>query len=582
MNKTALLMGIIALAAGLGGGYWLAQQQEQATSMAPGAEPQQAQRKPLFYRHPMNPTITSPVPAKDEMGMDYIPVYADEQDAGKKARKPLFYRHPMNPSITSPVPAKDEMGMDYIPVYADGDSAADEPAGTVKIDPVTVQNIGVRTARAERRILTRAVRSVGRVDFDEEHLTRLHPKVEGWIEKMRVDKTGEQVRKNQILLSIYSPQLVSSQEEYLLALQNRKVLENSPFKDIRRGAVELVESARERLELLDMAPHQIRELEKTGKIKKYVHIHSPFDGVVIKVGVREGQFVTPRTELYQIADLSRVWVYVDVFEDELPWVQVGDEAEMKLAGIPGRVFRGRITYIYPYFEAKTRTVKVRLEFDNRDGMLKPEMFADVTIHAGRQVDAVVVPEEAIVRSGSRELVFVVRGPGKFEPRVVEVGVSSDGMTQILSGVRAGEEVVTSAQFLIDSESKLREATAKMLESAAQQKQEVAPPAHEGMEGMEDMPRHDKGDQEGAPSMGGHMNMKMDMKMDGAMKMDHDEGGHGTSMDHGAGPGRESMPMQHDEGEHGAAMQHAPMKHAPGDHAMPMEGGKGGQGGMKHD
>ncbi len=575
MNKTALLMGIIALAAGLGGGYWLAQQQEQVTSMAPAAGQQQAQRKPLFYRHPMNPSITSPVPAKDEMGMDYIPVYADDQDAGKKERKPLFYRHPMNPSITSPVPAKDEMGMDYIPVYADEDSAADEPAGTVKIDPVTVQNIGVRTARAERRILTRAVRSVGRVDFDEEHLTRLHPKVEGWIEKMRVDKTGEQVRKNQILLSIYSPQLVSSQEEYLLALQNRKVLENSPFEDIRRGAVELVESARERLELFDMAPHQIRELEKTGKIKKYVHIHSPFDGVVIKVGVREGQFVTPRTELYQIADLSRVWVYVDVFENELPWVQPGDEAEMKLAGIPGRTFRGRITYIYPYFEAKTRTVKVRLEFDNRDGMLKPEMFADVTIHAGRQVDAVVVPEEAIVRSGSRELVFVVRGPGKFEPRVVEVGVSSDGMTQILSGVRAGEEVVTSAQFLIDSESKLREATAKMLESAARQQQEAAPPAHEG---MEDMPRQDKGGQEGAPSMDGQMNMKMDMKMDGAMKMDHD-----------AGMGRKSMDMQHGDGGHEAAMDHgamssaqASMKHASGDHAMPVKSGKGGQGGMEHD
>ncbi|MFQ5487351.1 MAG: efflux RND transporter periplasmic adaptor subunit [Gammaproteobacteria bacterium] len=493
MNKTAIVIAGIALAAGLGGGYWLAQRG--AAPVAPGGGQQAA------------------------------------------AGKPLYYRHPMNPSVTSPVPAKDDMGMDYVPVYADGDKAADEPVGTVKIDPVTVQNIGVRTARVERRSLSRTLRTVGRVDFDEEHLARLHPKVEGWIEKMRVDKTGEQVKKAQVLLSIYAPQLVSSQEEYLLALQNRKVLENSPFEDIRRGAIELVQSARERLELLDMAEHQIRELEKSGKIKKYVHIHSPFDGVVIKVGVREGQFVTPKTELYSIADLSRVWVYMDVFEDELPWVKVGDEAEMAVAAVPGRTFRGKITYIYPYFESKTRTVKVRMEFDNHHGQLKPEMFADVTIHAGRQINAVVVPEEAIVRSGSRELVFMVRAPGKFEPRIVEVGVSSGGMTQILSGVQPGEEVVTSAQFLIDSESKLREATAKMLESATGGGQKK--PADGTMEGM-DMPAADGNT--------GNMDMNMNMNMDhqsGAMPgMVHDAAGHSAE------PGM-SMPMS---GEHGG-MQH---------------------------
>ncbi len=575
MNKSAILIAVIALAAGLGGGYWLAQRLQ---APAPAAGPQEEARKPLFYRHPMNPSITSPVPAKDEMGMDYIPVYAEEEP--KKERKPLFYRHPMNPSITSPVPAKDEMGMDYIPVYADEGEDAGEPPGTVKIDPVTVQNIGVRTARAERRVLSRKVRSVGRVDFDEEHLARLHPKVEGWVEKMRVDKTGERVKKDQILLSIYSPQLVSSQEEYLLALQNQKVLSQSPFEDIRRGAAELVQSARERLELLDMAEHQIRELEQTGKIKKYVHIHSPFDGVVIKVGVREGQYVTPRTELYRIADLSWVWVYVDVFEDELPWVQVGDEAEMRVTGIPGRVFRGRITYIYPYFEAKTRTVKVRMEFDNRDGLLKPEMFADVTIHASKQLDAVVVPEEAIVRSGSRELVFVVRGPGKFEPRVVKVGVSSDGLTQILEGVQPGEEVVTSAQFLIDSESKLREAAAKMLESVSQQ------PTADGaaMDGDHDMPGMQHGDPNMQKDM--QMNMKMDMKMDKDMKMDG-SGMKGMSM--GGGAGTATMSGGHSGSMAGMAHEtpHGKDQAAEGDGTSmhDMHGGmdmNGGHGGMQHD
>ncbi len=522
MNKNVILVAGIALVIGLGGGY-LISTQKQPTQETPAAG--EDARKPLFYRHPMNPEITSPAPAKDEMGMDYIPVYAEEP---KEEKKPLFYRHPMNPEITSPVPAKDEMGMDYVPVYADGGESGDEPAGTVQIDPVIVQNIGVRTARAELRSLSREVRAVGRVGFDEEHLARIHPKIEGWVESMRVDKTGEQVKKDQVLLSIYSPQMVSSQEEYLLALKNLEVLKDSPFKDIRKGAMDLVESSRERLELLDMAEHQIRELEKSGKIKKTVHIHSPFDGVVIKVGVRDGQFVTPRTELYRLADLSKVWGNVDIFEDELPWVKVGDEAEMRVAGVPGRVFRGKITYIFPYFEPKTRTVKVRLEFDNRDGLLKPDMFADVTIHASRQAKAVVVPTEAIVRSGSREQIFVIRGPGKFEPREVTLGVSSDGMTQIISGVEAGEEVVTSAQFLIDSESKLREATAKMLESAR------STGAISGAEG-ETLP--------GAGSSGDSdlsgMNMD-DMSMDdmdmGDMSMD--------DMDMGAG-GADHEGMQHD-------------------------------------
>jgi Cu(I)/Ag(I) efflux system membrane fusion protein len=408
----------------------------------------------------MNPAITSPVAAQDEMGMDYIPVYAREQKP-KKEPEVLFYRNPMNPAITSPTPAQDEMGMDYIPVYDDGES--DESAGTVRIDPVTVQNIGVRTALAERQTLSRHIRSVGRVAFDEERLSRLHPKTEGWIEELYVDKTGEQIDEDTILLNIYSPQLVSSQQEYLLALNNLDVLKESAYEEIRQGAKELVSSSRERLEMLDVPEHQIRELERSRKVKKYLHIHSPFDGVIINIGAREGQYVTPATELYKIADLSRVWVIADVYENEVSWIQAGDPVDMKLAAIPGRVFSGRVGYIYPYAEAKTRTIKVRLEFDNPDLLLKPDMFADVTIHAQRKVDAIVIPAEAVVRSGERDQVFVVREPGKFEPRDVTLGVSARGLVQVIEGVSAGETVVTSSQFLIDSESKLREATAKMLE-----------------------------------------------------------------------------------------------------------------------
>jgi Cu(I)/Ag(I) efflux system membrane fusion protein len=356
-----------------------------------------------------------------------------------------------------------------------------------------VQDIGVRTAPAERRTLTREVHAVGRVAYDEEHLTRLHPKTEGWIEDLFVDKTGEPVAKDRILLNLYSPQLVTTQEEYLLAVKNARAMAHSTFPDIRRGARELLASTEERLRLLDVPEHQIRDLEETGKVKKALHIHSPFAGVVVTVGAREGQYVTPQTELYAIADLSTVWVYVDVFEADLPWVREGDRADMRLAGVPGRTFSGRIAYVYPFVQPDTRTVRVRLVFPNPDGLLKPDMFADVTVHADRRVDVLAIPSEAVVRSGARDQVFVVRGPGRFEPRPVTLGLTSGGWAQILKGLEPGDRVVTSAQFLIDSESKLREATAKMMEPGPA----AEAPATEG-HGMKGMSMPARAAEEHAP------------------------------------------------------------------------------------
>ncbi|MFZ2312713.1 MAG: efflux RND transporter periplasmic adaptor subunit, partial [Methylobacter sp.] len=247
MNRQLLLTAALMLVVGLAGGYWLAQQQKD------------------------KPTVQVP------------PV-----------RQPLFYRNPMNPSVTSAVPAKDAMGMDYVPVYADDEGSA----GSVKIDAVTMQNMGVRTATAKKTLLSHTVRAVGRVSYDEERIVRLHPKTEGWIETLRVDKTGQRVKKNDDLLSIYSPQLVASQQEYVLALNNLKVLEKSPIEDIRRGAEELAKSSLERLKLLDVPAHQLHELTDSHVIKKNLHIHTPADGIVINIGAREGQFVTPETELY--------------------------------------------------------------------------------------------------------------------------------------------------------------------------------------------------------------------------------------------------------------------------------------------
>ena len=419
MNKQIFITALLMLSIGLGSGYWFAKSKQPPPETTTPGKAKPEKRKPLFYRNPMNPTVTSPVPSKDAMGMDYVPVYADDQ------------------------------GEQKVP-------------GLVKIDPVMVQNMGVRTTVAKISTLSHTIHTVGRVDYDEQRMARLHPKTDGWIEELYIDTTGERVKKDTILLNVYSPKLVSTQQEYLLALTSYNTLKDSPIVDIKRGAKNLLKSSRERLILLDVPPHQIRELEKTRKVKRNLHIHTTVSGTVIKIGARKGQYVTPQTELYMIADLAKVWVYANIYEYELPWVKVGDAVAITLAGIPGKTFKGQISYIYPYAESKTRTIKVRAEFDNPDRLLKPEMFADVTIQSSQAVKAIVVPTEAIIRSGTQNQVFVVHDSGKFEPHVVTLGIESNGKVAILEGIKANDRVVTSAQFLIDSESKLREATAKMI------------------------------------------------------------------------------------------------------------------------
>ena len=385
-------------------------------------------------------------------------VKSDESD-----RKVLYYRNPMNPAITSPVFQQDEMGMDYIPVYADDASTESETIGTVSIDPVTVQNIGVRTEKAKKQKISRHLNSLGHIVFNEEKLARLHPKTSGWVDKLRIEKTGMRVKKDTILLSIYSPDLVAAQREYLVALKNWEGLSESTPERVRRTTKTVLDSALDRLELLDVPAHQLAELKHNRKVSKYLHIHSPFEGTVMHIGVREGQYITPSEELYTIADLEKIWVNVDVYEDEMPWVKLGDEVEMKIRAAPGKIFKGTVSFIYPYLEGKTRTVRVRLVFDNKKKILKPGMYANILLRTDTQSEAIVVPSSAIVRSGSADQVFVVRAPGKFEPRDVLLGLNAGGYTQILSGVTEGEKVVTSSTFLIDSESKLKEATAKMLE-----------------------------------------------------------------------------------------------------------------------
>ncbi|MFQ5736663.1 MAG: efflux RND transporter periplasmic adaptor subunit, partial [Thermodesulfobacteriota bacterium] len=381
-------------------------------------------------------------------------------DGAPKEKKIIYWRAPMNPNYISDKPGKSPMGMDLVPVY-EGEEGA-EP-GTVKIDPVTVQNIGVRTGRVKRMALARDIRTVGRVDYDEKRVTHVNTKIEGWVEKLYIDFTGQKVKKNDILLEIYSPKLVSTQEEYLLA----KGFSAGDMDDVKErtvpGAGSVLETARRRLELLDVPAHQIRELNETGRIMKTLHIHSPVAGVVVNKNVFEGMFVKPGISLYTIADISKVWVYADVYEYEMPWIKAGQEAEITFAAYPGKVFRGKVSFVYPFMEPKTRTVKVRLEVDNTSRMLKPDMYADVTLRSSVGRSALAVPTEAVILSGERSLVILARGNGKFTPREVTLGVEADGHYEVVKGLSDGDEVVTSAHFLIDSESRLREAVTKMLD-----------------------------------------------------------------------------------------------------------------------
>ncbi|MDQ6964757.1 MAG: efflux RND transporter periplasmic adaptor subunit [Mariprofundales bacterium] len=449
MSKSSIVVAVVALVVGVGGGYLFSSQSPEVDSgestkqvAERGGGPCPGGAQPLAWRSPMNPTVTSPTPKKDGMGMDYVPICADAADSGSA------------------------------------------PAGTVRIDPTITQDIGVRVTTAKRERLSRTITTVGRVTYDETKLVTLHPKVEGWADKLFVDKTGEQVERGTMLLSYYSPQLVSSQEEYLLALSNWQQLKSSPYPDIRAGAKRLLHSALDRLRFFDVPNHQIVALRKTHRVLKNLHIQSPSAGVITKIGVREGAHITPMLELYQIADLSRVWVLADLYEYEVSWVHKGDIATLTIASLPGRSFTGKITYIYPYLDAKTRTNKVRIEFDNSAGLLKPDMFGDVTLSTGDSKPVIFVPRESLLITGKRNHLFVQTAPGRYEPRTVKTGVSSGGMIEIIEGVEAGEKVVTSGQFLIDSESSIREATAKMV--APKSESQSAAPSMDGMEmdGME--------------------------------------------------------------------------------------------------
>lgn len=427
------------------------------------------------YTCGMHPMIITDEPGQCPIcGMDLTPVKATGAAAPAKPtgeRKIKYWAAPMDPTYIRDEPGKSPMGMDLVPVYED-----ETATGTViSIDPVTSQNMGVRISPVIRKDLTRTIRTVGTVTYDESRQFSINSKIDGWVEHLYVNETGQFVKQGAKLLDIYSPQLVSAQEEFLLALNNKTSLARSPFPSIAKGADRLLDASRRRLALWDISSRQINRLEKTGEVVKNLTLYAPYDGIVTMKMVKEGQFIKSGMEMLVLSDISHVWVYADIYEYEMPWVKVGQKGKIILPYVGSEPVESVISYIYPYVEPKTRTVKARFELKNPDFILKPDMYVNVRLESETVADALIIPVEAVLHSGEKQTVFVALGDGKFEPRQVKTGLQGEtGDIEIVQGLLEGEKVVTSAQFMLDSESKLREAIAKMLKRKA-----TPPPAASG-------------------------------------------------------------------------------------------------------
>jgi Cu(I)/Ag(I) efflux system membrane fusion protein/cobalt-zinc-cadmium efflux system membrane fusion protein len=462
-RKAAIPLLVLLLILTLAAGYFLgAGRHAGPGDHAPEGE-QTAAKQKAQYTCGMHPFIIQEEPGLCPIcGMKLTPLKAGtaggKTAAGGGERKIKYWQAPMDPTYIRDEPGKSPMGMDLIPVYEDevGGSA-------ITIDPVTAQNMGVRTAPVERRDLARTVRTVGVITYEEPRRFSVNSKIDGWIERLFVNQEGQSVKKGEPLMELYSPELVAAQQEYLLALQSSRRLGESPFPEIAESSRRLLEASRNRLSYWDISDKQIRTLEQTGEVRKSLTLYSPYNGVVTMKKAFEGMRVMGGEELLQVSDISNVWVNADVYEFELPWVKLGQTARVELPFAPGKALEGKITYIYPYLEPMSRTVKVRIALANPGFDLKPDMYANVRIETEPVENVLAIPDHAVLQSGKGQTVFVALGEGRFEPRSVQTGVGNDeGLVQILSGVKEGERVVTSAQFMLDSESKLREAIQKMM------------------------------------------------------------------------------------------------------------------------
>jgi Cu(I)/Ag(I) efflux system membrane fusion protein len=419
-----------------------------------------------LYNCPMHPTYTSDKPGDCPIcGMKLVPISSQDEPAGTSAappaKKKTMYRSTMAPNEVSDKPGKDSMGMDMVPFEVEESGAVVEVGGRiqVKISTQRQQLIGIRTAPVRSQSIHKLIKAVGRVDYAEPNISIVNLKFDGWVEKLAVNSTGRAVRKGEPLFDIYSPELVAAQQEYLIALKS-----GASFGD----ASSFLKSAREKLRLWGFTDQQADELGRTGEFKKTVTVYAPGSGIVIEKDVVQGQKVMAGEALFKIADLSRVWILGEIYEYELPFIKNGQDVKVSLSYYPGESFEGKITYIYPYLKPETRTNQVRIEVANPGLKLKPEMFANIEIHVDYGT-RLTVPSDAVLDAGDAKIVFVAKGDGYFEPREVKLGVKGQDMYEVLGGLSDGEEVVTSANFLIDSESSLKAALSRMTKTAAGEK-----------------------------------------------------------------------------------------------------------------
>ncbi|WP_153109813.1 efflux RND transporter periplasmic adaptor subunit [Propionivibrio limicola] len=423
----ALGIGLVTVALATGGGYWFG-----SRTSAPG-----------------NTTISS----------------AGSDDSGvKKERKLLYYRNPMGLPDTSPTPKKDPMGMNYIPVYEGEDTGESDAAGTITVSTEKVQKLGVRTEAAQRRVLDRIVRAAGRVEPDERRLYAIAPKFEGYVERLHVNVTGQPVGKGQPLFEVYSPELVSAQREYAIAAQGVDALKGAGG-EAQDGMRQLAESSLLRLKNWDIPEAQVKAMAKSGQTRRTLTFHSPVAGIVTEKKALQGMRFMPGEMLYQVADLSSVWVVADVFEQDIGLLKPGAKATVRINAYPDKIFEGKVSYVYPTLNPDTRTVPVRVELANPGLLLKPAMFAQVELPVAAQkngmANVVTVPVSAIIDSGKRQIALVQLGKdekaGRFEPREVKLGARSDNYVEVIEGIKEGEQVVVAANFLIDAESNLKAA-----------------------------------------------------------------------------------------------------------------------------
>jgi Cu(I)/Ag(I) efflux system membrane fusion protein len=449
-----------------------------AAAVALAAEPERA---PLYYQDPAGAPFYAAGPKASPDGRNYIPVFDDlpatasgstAPPAPNAKRRVLYYRNPMGLPDTSPAPKKDSMGMDYLPVFADEDTSGD-PRGTIRISPGRIQTLGVRTEEAVMRpALTRTIRATGTLQFNERRLATVTTKVAGWIEHLTVAATGDPVERGQVLAEIYAPDLVAAEEEYLVAA---RMGGSMGFGDMAHGdSGALAAASLQRLRALDVPEDVIARLRKTGKAQRRIAVRAPADGVVIEKPVQEGMRVDAGQPLYKTADLSDVWLIAEVQEQDLGLVQTGQSATAQFVAFPGRRFEGKVEFIYPSLSAETRTARVRIVIPNPEQALRSAMYASVEIAApATEGPMLAIPSSAVIDSGARQVVLIDRGEGRFEPRTVHLGTQGGDWVQVIEGVKTGEKVVTSANFLIDAESNLRAA----LQGFASPNPQTAPEKH---------------------------------------------------------------------------------------------------------